>query len=294
MAEDLTAFPTLDGVQLAALDTIGDRGTVAVGEALYREGDAAYDFFVVVAGQVDIVVGSGANEQVIAQHGPGRFLGELNLLTGLRGLRIRRVTEPGRSHRRSSRRPSSHHCHPTRASEHDPRRVHRPPLSAADRGRERDPVVGSRYSPETGRVREFLLRSRIPHEWLDPERDADVEDLLREFGVRANELPVVIATGSVLRRPTPGELSQFLGLTVDSLPGRCFDLVVVGGGPAGLAAAVYGASEGLSTLGLEPVAAGGQAAAAPGSRTTSASQPESPAPTSPNVHWCRPRSSEPR
>ena len=85
------------------------------------------------------------------------------------------------------------------------------------------------------------------------------EDVLREFGISADELPVVIATGSVLRRPTPGELASYLGLTIESLPERCFDLVVVGGGPAGLAAAVYGASEGLRTLGVEMTAPGGQA-----------------------------------
>src|SRR5439155_14650199 len=95
--------------------------------------------------------------------------------------------------------------------------------------------------------------------WLDPDRDATVEELLRHFAVSPSELPVVIVTGSVLRRPTPGELAQFLGLTVDSLPDRCFDLVVVGGGPGGLAAAVYGASEGLRTLGVDSVAPGGQA-----------------------------------
>src|SRR6202011_328304 len=87
------------------------------------------------------------------------------------------------------------------------------------------------------------------------------EVVLREFGVTPDELPVVIATGSVLRRPTPGTLAEYLGLTVDSVPDRCFDLVVVGGGPAGLAAAVYGASEGLRTLGVEMVAVGGQAGA---------------------------------
>jgi thioredoxin reductase (NADPH) len=99
----------------------------------------------------------------------------------------------------------------------------------------------------------------VPHEWLDPDRDALVDDLLRQFDVAASDLPVVIASGTVLRRPTPGELASYLGLTVESLPGRCFDLVVVGGGPAGLAAAVYGASEGLRTLGVEMTAPGGQA-----------------------------------
>jgi thioredoxin reductase (NADPH) len=122
-------------------------------------------------------------------------------------------------------------------------------------------VIGSQFSPESLRVREFLARTRVPHEWLDPDRDPRVEDILQGFGISANELPVVIATGSVLRRPTPGELASYLGLTLESLPERCFDLVVVGGGPAGLAAAVYGASEGLRTLGAEMHAPGGQAGA---------------------------------
>jgi thioredoxin reductase (NADPH) len=120
-------------------------------------------------------------------------------------------------------------------------------------------VVGSRFSPESLRVREFLARNRIPHEWLDPDRDSAVEHLLSEFAVTPGELPVVIASGSVLRRPTPGGLAEYLGLTIGSLPERCFDLVVVGAGPAGLAAAVYGASEGLRTLVVEMAAVGGQA-----------------------------------
>jgi thioredoxin reductase (NADPH) len=120
-------------------------------------------------------------------------------------------------------------------------------------------VVGSRFSPETLQVREFLARIQIPHEWLDPDRDTAVERLLHTFGVTPAELPVVIVSGSVLRRPTPGALAEHLGLTVGNLPDRCFDLVIVGGGPAGLAAAVYGASEGLRTLGVDMVAPGGQA-----------------------------------
>ncbi len=120
-------------------------------------------------------------------------------------------------------------------------------------------VIGSRFSPDTGQIREFLVRTRIPHEWLDPDTEPDIEHLLQEFGLTPSELPVVIATGSVLRRPTSGVLAEFLGLTLGSIPERFFDLIVVGGGPAGLAAAVYGASEGLQTLGVEMVALGGQA-----------------------------------
>jgi thioredoxin reductase (NADPH) len=120
-------------------------------------------------------------------------------------------------------------------------------------------LIGSRYSAELSRLREFLQRSRVPHEWLDPDRDDRVERLLRDAGVQPGELPIVIATGAVLRRPTAGDLAQFLGLVVDTLIHHCFDLVVVGSGPAGLAAAVYGASEGLSTLAVESTALGGQA-----------------------------------
>ena len=108
-------------------------------------------------------------------------------------------------------------------------------------------------------MREFLARTRIPHEWLDSDADPQVERLLRQSSIVPSDLPVVIATGSVLRNATPGELASFLGLTIENLPERCFDLVVVGGGPAGLAAAVYGASEGLRTLGVEMTAPGGQA-----------------------------------
>src|SRR6202042_992925 len=103
-------------------------------------------------------------------------------------------------------------------------------------------------------------RTRIPHESLDSDRNPQVEGLLEHFGIAATDLPIVIASGTVLRRATPGDVAGYLGLTVDSLPNRCFDLVVVGGGPAGLAASVYGASEGLRTLGLEKFAVGGQAA----------------------------------
>src|SRR5205085_9269589 len=106
-------------------------------------------------------------------------------------------------------------------------------------------VVGSRFSPESLRAREFLARNRIPHEWLDPDHDAAVERLLREFAVTPGELPVVIASGSVLRRPTPGVLAKYLDLTIDRLPEHCFNLVILGAGPGGLAGAVYGASEGL-------------------------------------------------
>ena len=120
-------------------------------------------------------------------------------------------------------------------------------------------VIGSRYSPQTLQIREFLARTRLPYQWLDPDTDPQVESLLEQFQIEPTDLPVVISSGEVLRRTSPGALAEYLGLTVGNLPERCVDLVIVGGGPAGLAAAVYGASEGLRTIGVDMVAPGGQA-----------------------------------
>src|SRR3989440_6753591 len=261
MADDVVAFPTLDDSELAVLQALGSRRSVAMGEYLYREGDATYDFYVILSGAAEIVVRSDGEERIITRHGPGQFLGELNLLSGQRVYLSARVVEPGEVI--VVPRAALHHLIATAPTLGDTILVaflaRRSALlsgaSAAIR------VVGSRFSPESLRVREFLARNGIPHEWLDPDRDAAVERLLREFAVTPGELPVVIVSGSVLRRPTPGGLAEYLGLTITSLPERCFDLVVVGAGPTGLAAAVYGASEGLQTLVVEIGAVGGQAGA---------------------------------
>jgi len=260
-ADDAVVFPTLADSELAVLEALGTRRPVTVGEYLYREGDIAYDFYVIRSGAVEIVARSDGEEQIIARHRPGGFLGELNLLTGQRVYLSARVVEPGEV--LVVPRAALQRVIATNPGLSDTILAaflaRRSVLLSGARAAIR--VVGSRFSPESLRVREFLARNRIPHEWLDPDRDATVERLLIEFAVTPDELPVVIASGSVLRHPTPGVLAQYLGLTIDSLPERCFDLVVVGAGPAGLAAAVYGASEGLRTLVLEMVAVGGQAAA---------------------------------
>ena len=259
MAEDPAAFPTLADGDIEFFAQRGDRRRIEVGEYLYREGDATYDFYVVVSGAVEIFTERDGDPEVIARHTAGRFLGELNMLTGQRVYVDARVAEAGEviqvpiatlreviaTHPRLS--------DLILAAFLGRRAVLLDGASGAIR------LVGSRFSPESAHLREFLSRSRIPHQWIDPDRDEGVERLLCEFQVQPSDLPAVIVTGEVLRNPTPGSLAQFLGLTVDSLPDRCFDLVVVGAGPAGLAAAVYGASEGLRTLGLEMLVVGGQA-----------------------------------
>jgi thioredoxin reductase (NADPH) len=256
---DESAFPTLDDSELASLEPLGIHRTVDVGEYLYREGDPAYDFYVVLSGRVDIVLSAGGEELLIARHDRGRFLGELNLLTRQRVFVSARVGEAGEVlvvpadalRRVIATLPRL--SDKILAAFMARRTALLTGAAAATR------VVGSRFSPESLQIREFLARSRLPHEWLDPDADPQVESLLREFGIQPSELPVVIVSGTVLRRPSPGALAEYLGLTVGNLPSRCFDLVVVGAGPGGLAAAVYGASEGLRTLMLDSVASGGQA-----------------------------------
>jgi thioredoxin reductase (NADPH) len=260
MMIDQLAIPDLDEGEIAQLESYGRRRVASPGEYLYRAGDADYDFYVVLSGQVEIVLGVDGEEQVIVQHGPGRFLGELNLLTGLRVFVSARVAEPSELLQipvEAFRRIIA-----TQPQLSDKILVtfmaRRNELLTGAGSATR--VIGSRFSPDVLQLREFLSRTRIPYEWLDPDQDPHVRDILEQFGLESSDLPVVVSSDTVLRQATPGSLAQHLGLTVDRLPERCFDLVIVGGGPAGLAAAVYGASEGLRTLGVDMVAPGGQAA----------------------------------
>jgi thioredoxin reductase (NADPH) len=261
--DDPTAFPTLDADEMATLDGLGVRRAVRAGELLYRSGDESYDFHVVVSGAVEIVLdddGAGG-ERLITRHVAGRFLGELNLLSGLRVFLTARVVEDGEvivvpvAEVRRLVAANSRLGQTILTALMARRAVLLAGASPAIR------LVGSRYLPATRDLREYLSRSRIPHEWLDPDRDEAVAQLLDSLDITPAALPIVLAPGAVLRSATPGVVADYLGLTVNRLPERCFDLVIVGGGPAGLAAAVYGASEGLRTLGVETLGVGGQAGA---------------------------------
>ncbi len=259
MRDEEEATPTLDAADMALVAQLGVRRQVEEGEYLYREGDVTYDFFVLVSAAVDVVVDVDGDERVLISHGPGRFLGELNMLSGLRVFVSAKVVTAGeviavardRLRQLMGTKPALGNTILTAFVARRGMLMTR----AAPAIR----VIGSQFSPESLHIREFLVRTRVPHEWLDADHDPHVEALLAQFGIAATETPVVIASGTVLRRATPGEVAGYLGLTVESLPDRCFDLVVVGGGPAGLAAAVYGSSEGLRTLGVEMTAPGGQA-----------------------------------
>jgi thioredoxin reductase (NADPH) len=252
------AFPRLDDQQRARLRELGTVRRVESGEVLFRDGDARYDFFVVESGAVAIVQGYGRENRVIAVHGPHRFLGELNMLTGARVYLTAVVRDPGEVIQvpRAALR--------TIVAEDDGLAnlvlraylARRTILIEAEAGVR---VVGSRYSQDTRRLREFLARNRVPYRWMDLESDEEADAMLQALGVEPSETPVVIGGDGVLRNPSTAELAAMLGLGASGAPPALCDLVIVGGGPAGLAAALYGASEGLDTQAIDAVAFGGQA-----------------------------------
>jgi thioredoxin reductase (NADPH) len=260
---DLTgAFPRLSDEQIGMLAGHGRRRRTQAGDVLYREGDRTCDFFVVLRGKVAVVEGYGGDDRLIGVHGPGRFLGELNLLTGEAVFTTGVVIEPGEvlvltveELRRIVTRDPAVGDLILRA--YILRRSILIELGAGFR------IVGSRYSPDTRRLREFAARNRLPHRFVDLDREESAEALLRRLGIAPDETPIVIWRGEhVLRNPSNAELARTIGLLPAS-PHTVSDLVIVGAGPAGLTAAVYGASEGLTVLTLESVATGGQAGTSP-------------------------------
>ncbi|MGZ4692589.1 MAG: FAD-dependent oxidoreductase, partial [Acidimicrobiales bacterium] len=262
MTDPNPSATTFDDTTIAELMPFGAERTVEVGDVLFRAGDDAYDFIVVLEGEAEIVRTDTEGEVVIATHDVGRFLGELSLLTGQRAWLTARVTRPGRILAISP--DAFRRLMSTRPDLADPifsTLVARREMLRTGEGAKAVRIIGSRYSQEAMALRAFAARSHLAHGWVDLEDSDDVGVLLASMGLRPVDTPVVITPTGVLRRPTPGEFAEHLGLTFHMPPDFLFDLVVVGTGPAGLAAAVYGASEGLQTVSLDAVATGGQAGA---------------------------------
>jgi thioredoxin reductase (NADPH) len=252
------AFPRLDDEQRDRLRSIGEVLPIGLGDVLFRDGDAHYDFYIVESGAVVIVRGYGTENHVIAVHGQHRFLGELNLLTGTRVSLTAVVRDAGEV----IRVPIKALLRLLSEDEEMSNLILRAMLARRSilievGGGVR--LVGSRYSQDSRRLREFLGRNRVPYQWVDLEDDEETDALLAAVGVCPNETPVLIGADGVLRNPTNAELARVLGLGAHGTPPPLCDLVIIGGGPAGLAAAVYGASEGLDTQAIDSVAFGGQA-----------------------------------
>ena len=252
-------FPRLSDAQLEALEREGERRRVQAGEILVREGDEHYDFFVILEGKVATIAAYGQeDERLIAVHGPGRFLGELSLLTGEGSYYTAVAAEEGEVLAVPAGRLRELVARDQGVGDLILRAylIRRSILIGLGAGLR---IIGSRYSPDTRRVRDFAARNRLPYRWLDLDGDPGAEALLARFGVAPQDTPIVILHGRMLRNPSNAELAAAAGLpTPTASPARC-DLLVVGSGPGGMSAAVYGASEGMRTMVLECTATGGQA-----------------------------------
>ena len=253
-------FPTLTPAQIRRIASHGHMRTMQRGEVLVEQGDKEVPFFVVVSGEVEIVRPSGAAETLITVHGPGQFSGEVNMLSGRRALFRMRAAKAGELIELDRQHMLALVQTDAELGEIMMRAfiLRRVELVAAGVG---DIVlIGSMHSASTLRIKEFLMRNGHPYSYVDLERDPDVQNLLDGFHTSASEIPVMICRGEiVLRNPTNQQVADCLGFneTVDQTQMR--DLVIIGAGPSGLAAAVYGASEGLDVLVLETSSPGGQA-----------------------------------
>ena len=242
-------FPTLTEAQMARIAAHGRRRPIQPGEVLLDLGDQLR-FFVVTKGRIDILGMSGSSESLIVRLTPGQFTGEVNLLSGRRGFTRIRATEAGEVIEVDREHLLTLIQTDTELSDILMRAfiLRRVELISHQIG---DVVLlGSTYSPDTLRIREFLTRNGYPHAYIDLDKNPDAQELLDRFHVKVQDIPVVMCRGrSVLRNPTNREIADCLGFNEAVDQTHLRDLVIVGAGPAGLAAAVYGASEGLDVLG---------------------------------------------
>ncbi len=257
-------FPALTPEQVERLEPFGRRRKAAKGEILFDQGDSSAGLSVILSGGIEIVSPGAFPEVLITIHKPGEFTGEVAMLSGRRSLVQARAAEDSEllvidrgSLRRIVQTDAELSQIFLRAFV-----LRRQSLITNQRGDAL--IIGSSHSAGTLRLKEFLTRNGHPHTYIDVDRDADVQALLDHFQVAVTDIPILGCRGErVLRNPTNAEAAECLGFSeeIDAAIDKehVYDMIVVGAGPAGLAAAVYGASEGLDVIVLETSAPGGQA-----------------------------------
>jgi thioredoxin reductase (NADPH) len=254
------AFPTLTGEQIDRIRPLGRVRPVRRGDILFKPGDTAVPFYVLLAGRMEIVQPVLDGERMIASHDPGEFTGEMTMISGQRCLALGRVTEAGEFLELSSENLRALVARDAELSEILMRAFILRRLELIRQGWGALVVLGSQHSARTLEIREFLSRNGQPYTYVDLDHDQTSQELLDRFDLKPTDVPVVVCPGrGVLRSPSVRDLAAGLGLSVANGE-QVRDVIIVGAGPAGLGAAVYAASEGLDVLVIETRSPGGQAA----------------------------------
>jgi thioredoxin reductase (NADPH) len=254
------AFPSLTAVQINRIRSVGKLRQVAKGEILFDIGDTNVPFFVLLSGSMEIVQSDLTGEQLLVKLNPGEFTGEMTMMSGRRSLARGRAAEPGEFLELSGEALRSLVARDAELSQIFMRAFILRRLKLIQENRGNIILLGSQFSANTLRLREFLTRNEYPFAYIDLDTDKHSQELLDRFNVSLGEIPVIICrTRAVLKNPTIPELADCIGLNVAVDQSEVRDLIIVGAGPAGLAAAVYGASEGLNVLVVEAGNPGGQA-----------------------------------
>ena len=259
---DEQVFPVLTPAQIARIAAHGSQRSAQSGEVLVQAGSQHYPMFAVVKGSLDVVRMSCKGEEQITTHREGQFSGELNLVSGRRGLATIRVAEPGEVIEVSRDSLLSLLQTDGELSEIFMRAFILRRVLLINRASGDVVVLGSSFSPRTLQIREFLSRNAHPHTYIDLDTDDIAQEALDHWHVSLDDVPVVVCRGeAVLHNPTNGEIADCIGFNeaIDFDESHLRDVVIVGAGPAGLGAAVYAASEGLDVLMIEANAPGGQA-----------------------------------
>ncbi len=255
------AFPVLTELQMNRVRQVSKQRHVERGEILFEPGETDTPFFVLLSGSMEIVQPTLSGEQDVAKHKAGEFTGEMTMISGRRGLVRGRVTASGEFLELSSDGLRSLIAKDAELSEIFMRAFILRRVELIKRNQGGIILMGSRYCSDTLRLREFLTRNGQPYTYVDLDADKGAQELLDRFEVKLDEVPVVICSnsGSVMRNPSIQKLADCIGFNLNINETQIRDLIIVGAGPSGLAAAVYAASEGLDVLVIETISPGGQA-----------------------------------
>jgi thioredoxin reductase (NADPH) len=256
-------FPILPPDDIARMRRFGEPVTFAAGERIVRAGDVAPGLIVIVSGQVEVSQdGGGDRHETIVVHGPGSFAGELAQLSDRPSLVTAEAIEPVDAFVIPSRRLRDLMVQEASLGERIMRALILRRVGLLESGGSGPIIIGHQDSGDLLRLQGFLTRSGHPHQVLDADTDPCARTLVERFHVDPHHLPIVLCPdGKILLNPADRELARCIGLVKPIDGSKLYDVAIVGAGPAGLAAAVYAASEGLSVIVLDCRAFGGQAGA---------------------------------